>query len=104
VRAIPGLFTLVNSKIWQCNYADGDPPNFSYRTSLEAACELDTYSLGFLVVSDEGEDVLAVCELSDGRGTSAKRFAHILGLTSPISENDHHTATVGPAALAATRT
>ena len=60
--AIPGRFTLVNSKVWECNYAEGDPPNFTYRTALDAACELDTNGLGFLVVSGEGEDVLALCE------------------------------------------
>jgi hypothetical protein len=62
--AIPGgLFSQDNPKVWQCNYSEGDPPNYTYRNSLDAACELDTNGLGFLVLSGGGENAQALCEL-----------------------------------------
>lgn len=40
--SIPGLFIQVNAKIWECNYAEGNPPNFTYTASLNTACDLKT--------------------------------------------------------------
>ena len=61
--AIPGQFLQINTKVWECIYAEGDPPNFTYAESLQNACELDTNALGTFLVSGEGEDVSAFCEL-----------------------------------------
>ena len=61
--SIPGLFIQVNAKIWECNYAEGNPPNFTYTASLNTACDLNTNGLGFLVVSGQSENVNAFCEL-----------------------------------------
>lgn len=44
--AIPGLLIQVNPKVWECNFAEGDPANFTYATSLNRACENDTNGLG----------------------------------------------------------
>ena len=61
--AIPGVFTQDNPKVWQCNFAEGNPPNFTFVQSLSNACELDTDSLGFFTTSGEDEDVNAYCDL-----------------------------------------
>ena len=62
--AIPGgSFRQLNSKVWECDFLEGDPPNFTYLRSLEAACEADTNALGFLTESGANGQVQAFCEL-----------------------------------------
>jgi hypothetical protein len=61
--AVSGTFNQDNTKVWQCHFSEGNPPNFNVLNTVSNASDLDTNGLGDFTVSGTGQDVDGFCTL-----------------------------------------